>query len=84
MSTWSTSGPSARLQLKGFLRAVSRGKKDFIDRLEAIRSAAAPKTLPSAQRYAALPLDEMNADSWHHLGTTSGMARSMGTLRPGD
>ena len=50
---------------------IPRGDKNYIDRLETVRTGAASKALPSIQEDAALSVgrDELNEDSWHHFGT---------------
>jgi hypothetical protein len=49
-----------------------KGDRHYVEQMERIRASAPLLDMPAASDDAGLPLDQerLNADSWHHFGTT--------------
>jgi hypothetical protein len=58
-----------------YAHCLPRGDKGYIDRLAAAREAVAPPGTmsPAAVEARDLRRKALNADSWHHIGTTRGI-----------
>jgi hypothetical protein len=50
-----------------------KGDRLYVERMKKVRAAAPPLKMPPSPDATSLPLDRerLNAESWHHFGTTS-------------